>query len=392
MKAELREQRTTSTYSRPTSTKPATVVNTSASKTSTQTSSTSPIKSSATSRVTTSLNKTSIHSTATTPKQDSVVISDAARKALQSTSQPTLVKSKSSTTLKTQSSKTIEAPKYDSVEISDSAKKAFNTQSSTTAITNDIKLSNSDKKLPKDIQKEIKHLQEMYKQTEDKEVKKELSDLANQFRTIGKNKDSYTVLRVNTFIPFDKVGLTPDELYGGDGRGFDANSVAVRTSQIILVDTSKNKVYSANYIGKTHQYDGDGNLTGEELLKLKNANMDVDYSVKDGKVNIVATVSAANPMENLAPSIDYRMEFNVTKNKTTLVQGKESYDRDTGVDIKGSQGSVIDGFPGYEVYGNIDGTGYQSLYKYKPDSPLEFYKLVDGPGDVEVPGATIKKK
>jgi hypothetical protein len=315
------------------------------------------------------------------------------KKALQSSSQPVLVRTESTALKETQQQIKVEVPKHDTVNISEAAKKALlNEQTTKTLTTNEIKLSSSDKRLPKDIQNEIKHLQELYRKTEDKDVKKELNKLADNFRAIGKNRDDYTVLRINTFIPFDKVPLTMDEFYGGDNRGFDYKSTAVRTSQIILINTSKDKVYSANYIGKTHQYDGDGNMTGEELLKLKDGEMDVKNSKKGSKVNIVATISSPNPMVSMAPPIDYRMEFNVTKNAVTLVKGEESYDTDFGADIQGSKGSVIDGFPAYEIYGNIDGSGYQTLYKYKPESAFEIYKLVDGPGDLELPETTIKRK
>ncbi|WP_429845562.1 hypothetical protein [Brevibacillus sp. FIR094] len=325
---------------------------------------------------------------------DKIEISEAARNAFKSSAQQSLVRTESTAIKEKLHQATVEVPTNDTVRISEAAKRALlNEQTLRSSSVNIVKSSNDDKKLPKDIQREIKHLQEMYSITKDKDVKSGLNKLANNFRSIGKSKDHYTVLRINTFIPYDKVPLTPFEYYGGDNRSFNFNSTAVRTSQIVLINTSKDKVYSANYIGKTHQYDEDGNLTGAELLKLKNASMKVEDSKRGGKVNIVATTSAANPMVQVAPPIDYRMEFNVTKNSVTLVKGEEEYDIETGADIQRSKGSVIDGFPAYEVYGNIDGSGYQTLYKYKPDSWTDIlYKLVDGPGDVELPGTTIKKK
>ncbi|MBG9942853.1 hypothetical protein ABE237_27910 [Brevibacillus formosus] len=325
---------------------------------------------------------------------DKIEISEAARNAFKSSAQQSSVRTESTAIKEKLHQATVEVPRNDTVRISEAAKKALlNEQTLRSSSANIVKSSNDDKKLPKDIQREIKHLQEMYSITTDKEVKSGLNKLANNFRSIGKSKDHYSVLRINTFIPYDKVPLTPIQYYGGDNRSFNYKSTAVRTSQIILINTSKDKVYSANYIGKTHQYDEDGNLTGAELLKLKNASMKVEDSKKGGKVNIVATTSAANPMVEFAPPIDYRMEFNVTKNSVTLVKGEEEYDIETGADIKRSKGSVIDGFPAYEVYGNIDGSGYQTLYKYEPDHWTDIiYKLVDGPGDVELPGTTIKKK
>ena len=49
----------------------------------------------------------------------------------------------------------------------------------------------------------------------------------------------------------------------------------------------------------------------------------------------------------------------------------------------------IDGFPAYEVYANINGSGYQTLYQFEPGSAEDAINLVDELGDEDIPSTTV---
>lgn len=231
------------------------------------------------------------------------------------------------------------------VSISQAARQAY----AETANVGSNKSTNSDSSLPSGVQEDIKYLQNLYKATDDTKSRNEIHAVADQLRQIGANGDNYDMIRINTFIPMDKVN-TPVPLssntFHGDGRSFDVDTTKSRTSQVIVVDLDKQKVTSANSCGETIEYDKNGKVVNR---KRENTDgMSVESQSVQGMILLNAETHASNPLVKVAPDIDYSVQIAVSHDGTCYVDGDH------------------DKFPAFEMYAKKNNGPYQTITQFTP--------------------------
>jgi RHS repeat-associated protein len=209
-----------------------------------------------------------------------------------------------------------------------------------------------DGKYPSAIQSEIRHLSDLWFLAEgDTDMQNQIHAAANALRTIGDAGSNYAVLRLNTFIPLDSVSVPLVGSFSGDGeqRGYDVNSLSVRTQQYVVINTDTGLTTAANYVGATHKLE-DGNEVGS--LRASNANMSVTSLQQEGTTFIHATINVSNPMVKIAPPIDYDVFVNTSDGRIA---------------------GVANNFPAYEVYMSSNGGEYEALYQYMPSNPTNMF-------------------
>jgi hypothetical protein len=190
---------------------------------------------------------------------------------------------------------------------------------------------------------ELWHLTQMWNAAKgDAEMQNQIHETAQFLRSEADSGANYNIIRINTFIPLDSISMPTVGTFGGDGakRGFDYNSLAVRTSQYIVVDTDTGDMSAANYVGKSHKL-GKNPAEG----RASNKNMQVETIVQNGKVFVYAKASVGNPLVKIAPPLDYYVYINTSDGRTA---------------------GVSNTYPAYEIYMSTNGSAYKSLYQYMP--------------------------
>ena len=176
-----------------------------------------------------------------------------------------------------------------------------------------------------------------------------------------------------------------DLIYKGDDRSFSASfnrSSRARLRSTVGVSSLQNQVSSARYIGESRSYadnalDGDNRITSgdEDGVRL---DCDLWHDAKTQRISSISTsvarinsrtvdvtFSGSSPLPLLiSPAIDWNLRVRLE------VDGDK---------IRWSISGWEDGFPAYEVY-----IGNRAIYRRKPASRGEVYKLINGVGDVTV--------
>ncbi|ANB55724.1 hypothetical protein GFC29_3221 [Anoxybacillus sp. B7M1] len=173
-------------------------------------------------------------------------------------------------------------------------------------------------------------------------------------------------LRVRTFIPHQRIFFTETATsyiyYRGDNRN-EAWEGSYRTSQRFVIDTSPSN-YSVSAYADTgttvrEVYDKTtGKLISTSSAKASTSGLTYKKRVEDGILYLDIKCSVANPLELLAPAIDYEFTLKVTRLGSVRITGQH------------------DGFPAYEFWRKFDGQSAELVWSHDPrDTGEGIYSL-----------------
>jgi hypothetical protein len=251
-----------------------------------------------------------------------------------------------------------------------------------------------DKCLGKKITTEIKHMNDMYKDLNIKSnaveihpegnaaMQKEVKAMQEQLRFVGLMAYDYTVLRIRTFIPFDKSlagpyvwNFKPGTFYGlFDNRTkYEEASLKIRTEQYILIwrhkkNSSDFNLEVVNFNGKSQGIFKD--LKTKKQTKLTGRHSNSGHSVLRKGSKLTASISAGNGLVSPFPKINYNINILVAKDTLTFY-------------------GITHGFPAYEIFAlSRDRVGYHKIWGTQPDSQTDMLKLIGDNGtmtDIVIP-------
>ncbi|MEM5007392.1 carboxypeptidase-like regulatory domain-containing protein [Priestia megaterium] len=229
---------------------------------------------------------------------------------------------------------------------------------------------------------EIKHLDKLSqanKRYSDPKVQEEIRKAKTKLQELMKNNNNYMVVRINAFIPWDKL-FDPINLYykwHGDNRGFDVNATKSRLSQIIIYDLDGKEGNVVNFVGETIKYKTltnkvvDGGLMNNEGMKVNFYPIQWAKNPDSWTQGMDAGASVRNPLHKVPifrtdpPPIkwSYGIALNNHINSSTTIAML-------------SYSSSYTSFPAHESYVSINGLPYQVMVQYKPKLQFDSFSLL----------------